>query len=175
MAPSATADLSESSAIPTKLDFTTFHNIINGKLVGAKRYHAGINPATKEKLWSVPAATKEDLDDAVIAARAAFKKWKNTTREERNAILLKYADAIEANKEEFSRLLTTEQGKPTFQADNEIDSCVAWLRAQTAIALEDEILEDTAEKKLIVRYTPLGIVGGIIPWNFPAMLLVGKM
>jgi acyl-CoA reductase-like NAD-dependent aldehyde dehydrogenase len=59
-----------------------------------------------------PVATKADLDDAVNAARDAFKSWSQTSYEERKAKLLAYTDALEAKKEGFVQLLTTEQGKP---------------------------------------------------------------
>jgi acyl-CoA reductase-like NAD-dependent aldehyde dehydrogenase len=96
----------------TSLDFTTFKNVINGKLVDTKTHRQGIKPATSEPHVDVPVATEADLDDAVNAAREAFKSWSQTSYEERKAKLLAYADALEAEKEGFVKLLTTEQGKP---------------------------------------------------------------
>ena len=96
----------------TSLDFTTFKNVINGKLVDTKTHRQGIKPATSEPHVDVPVATEADLDDAVNAARDAFKSWAQTSYEERKAKLLAYADALEAEKEGFVKLLTTEQGKP---------------------------------------------------------------
>jgi acyl-CoA reductase-like NAD-dependent aldehyde dehydrogenase len=94
------------------LDFTTFKNVINGKLVDTKAHRQGIKPATSEPHFDVPVATEADLDDAVNAAREAFKAWSQTSYEERKAKLLAYADALEAEKKGFVNLLTTEQGKP---------------------------------------------------------------
>ena len=96
----------------TILDFTTFKNVINGKLVDTKTHRQGIKPASSEPHVDVPVATEADLDDAVNAARDAFKSWSQTSYEERKAKLLAYADALEAEKEGFVKLLTTEQGKP---------------------------------------------------------------
>lgn len=96
----------------TSLDFTTFKNVINGKLVDTKVHRQGIKPATSEPHVDVPVATEADLDDAVNAAREAFKSWSQTSYEERKTKLLAYADALEAEKEGFVKLLTTEQGKP---------------------------------------------------------------
>ena len=96
----------------TNLDFTTFKNVINGKLVDTKTHRQGIKPATSEPHVDVPVATEGDLDDAVNAARDAFKSWSQTSYEERKAKLLEYADALQAEKEGFVKLLTTEQGKP---------------------------------------------------------------
>lgn len=175
MAPSAVETTSNGSTSSSKIDFTTFKNTINNKLVDTTKHHNGINPATKQKLADVPLATKEDLDAAVSAARAAFKKWRNTPREERVKCVLAYADAIEANTDELATLLTTEQGKPTFQAHFEIGGCTAWLRGLSSIELKDEVLEDSEERKVSIRYTPLGVVGAIVPWNFPALLALGKV
>lgn len=114
MAPSATSTNGHSKGT-TKVDFKgNFSNTINGKLVpasdGATRH--GINPATKKPNPEVPVATKKDLDDAVAAGRAAFKKWQKTTVQERKDAILKYADAVKSHQEEFAQLLTMEQGKP---------------------------------------------------------------
>jgi len=98
------------------LDFTTFKNTINNELVDTAKHSHGINPATREKLPDVPVASKADLENAVTAARAAFKKWRNVPRVERNAAVLRFADLIEANAEGFTTLLTTEQGKPVREA-----------------------------------------------------------
>jgi acyl-CoA reductase-like NAD-dependent aldehyde dehydrogenase len=94
------------------LSFDTFRNVVNGKLVDTKSHRQGIKPATSEPHVDVPVTTEADLDDAVYAAREAFKSWSQTTFEERKSKVLAYADALEAEKEGFVRLLTTEQGKP---------------------------------------------------------------
>lgn len=94
------------------LGFDTFRNVVNGKLVDTKSHRQGIKPATSEPHVDVPVSTEADLDDAVYAAREAFKSWSQTTLEERKSKVLAYADALEAEKEGFVKLLTTEQGKP---------------------------------------------------------------
>jgi acyl-CoA reductase-like NAD-dependent aldehyde dehydrogenase len=95
-----------------KLDFTTFHNVINGKLVGSSKTRHGINPATKKPLAEVPIATQEDVDNAVAAARAAFKTWSKTSLEERVAAINAYAQAFVALHDDFANLITTEMGRP---------------------------------------------------------------
>lgn len=94
------------------LDFDTFKNVINGGLVDTKSHRQGINPASSEPHVDVPVATEADLDAAIYAAREAFKSWSETTFEERKGKLLAYADALEKEKGNFVKLLTTEQGKP---------------------------------------------------------------
>lgn len=175
MAPSAVNTTPINSKPSSKIDFTTFKNTINNDLIDSSEHHHGINPATKQRLADVPVATKEDLDVAVAAARAASKKWRNTPREERNRCVLAFADIIEANADELAKLLTTEQGKPISQASFEVGGCIAWLRAQTTIVIEDEVLEDSEERKVSIRYIPLGVVGAIVPWNFPCLLCIGKV
>jgi delta 1-pyrroline-5-carboxylate dehydrogenase len=94
-----------------KLDFTTFHNVINGKLVCSSQTRHGINPATKQPNAEVPIATLDDVDHAVAAARAAFKSWSKTTIEKRVAALNAFAAALLGYQDEFARLMTIEQGK----------------------------------------------------------------
>jgi acyl-CoA reductase-like NAD-dependent aldehyde dehydrogenase len=105
----STANQSNSA---TKLDFTTFRNVINGKLVSSSQTRHGLNPANKQPLAEVPIATPQDLDSAVAAARAAFKTWSQTTEPERAAAINAFAAALVEHEDEFARLLTTEQGKP---------------------------------------------------------------
>jgi len=110
MAPSATSTADGSD----RMSFTTFHNVINGKLVdgGAGKTRHGINPATKKPNPEVPVATPEDLDAAVEAAAEAFKTWSRTTVEERTKAVIAYAAALAEYESEFAKLLTQEQGKP---------------------------------------------------------------
>jgi len=177
MAPSATNDTNGHSNGTSKIDFTTFSNVINGKLVpssdNATRH--GINPATKKANPPVPVSTKKDLDAAVEAGRAAFKKWAKTSVQERREALLKFADGLKGLKEQFAQLLTMEQGKPLMFARDEVDSGVAWLTGIANLELPEEVIEDNDERKVITRYTPLGVVGGIVPWNFPIQLACGKI
>jgi acyl-CoA reductase-like NAD-dependent aldehyde dehydrogenase len=94
-------------------DFTAFKHCINGEFPDTKIHRQGINPANlKAPMPEVPVATKEDLDKAVGAARAAYKKWSKVPFEDRKKAVMEYADAMDEVKDEFIHLLTTEQGKP---------------------------------------------------------------
>lgn len=157
------------------LDFTTFKNVINGKLVGSKSTRHGINPATKKPNPEVPVATEADLDEAVKAARKAFNSWKDTTYEVRAKALNDYASAIMGEKEGFAKLLTQEQGKPLPAADGEVMAGWFWLTETAKMEIKDEKVEDTPEREVFVRYTPLGVCGAIVPWNFPIHLALGKI
>lgn len=94
------------------LDFTTFTHCINGTFLTTKTSRHGINPSNLSALPDVPVASEQDLDAAVTAARAAFKTWSKVPWEERKKALLAFNDALEEEKDDFVKLLTTEQGKP---------------------------------------------------------------
>ena len=110
--PSQEGSASVTNSTPPNLEFTKFLNAINGKLVDSKAHRQGIRPASKEPYYDVPVATEKDLDDAVDAARKAFQSWGQTTLAERKKLVLKYCDALDAERPGFVKLLTTEQGKP---------------------------------------------------------------
>lgn len=97
----------------TKLNFwADYVHIINGQSVPTAENRTAVNPANLQVLPSVPIATKQDLDDAVAAAKVAFETWSKVPYEERRKAVLAYADAVEGYQKEFEQLLTTEQGKP---------------------------------------------------------------
>ena len=133
------------------------------------------NPATRELLTTVPSATHEQLDAAVEAAGAAFAPWAATDLSRRQAILSSIGDRLEAHAEEFMALLTAEQGKPRAMAEWEVYGSVAWFREIAKQSLPEEVVEDTKERRVISRHTPLGIVAAIVPWNFPILLAVWKI
>ncbi|KAK8200435.1 aldehyde dehydrogenase [Phyllosticta capitalensis] len=159
----------------SKLDFTKFSNVINGKLSSTEKTRRGVNPATLEELYEVPVSTPADVDAAVEAGKTAFKSWKKTSHAERSKALQAFAEAIMENKTEFAKLLTKEQGKPLPMALNEIEGAYAWLTNFSKVELAEEEISEDETKKTIVRYTPLGVVVGIVPWNFPISLSAIKI
>lgn len=170
MAPSATEPSTNA------LDFQGgFVQIINGKSAPTATTRHGINPATLKAKAEVPLATKEDLDNAVAAGKAAFKTWSKVPYEERKAAVLAFADALEKQHAEFRDLLISEQGKPIPQADGETTAAVAWLRGMANINIPEDVIEDDERHTVITRYVPLGVVAAIIPWNFPVLLTTSKM
>lgn len=148
---------------------------IGGKLTTAPRTLAAWNPATRAEIARVPDASEAQLNEAVAAARTAFQAWRNSTQQQRQQALNAIADVLENNAEAFMALLTQEQGKPRAGAQWEILGSVYWLRETAKQALPDEIVEDTAERRVVTRFSPLGVVGGIVPWNFPVLLAVWKI
>ncbi|TVY81688.1 putative aldehyde dehydrogenase FUS7 [Lachnellula suecica] len=156
------------------LSWVSFYNVINGNLETTKETRCSINPATEENNPQVPVATQEDVDRAMAAAQKAFKPWAAVPYAERQKAVLAFADGLEAEKEAFSKFLTQEQGKPIHFARMELDAAVAWMRATAALELPVEKTND-GDKEIIVRYTPLGVAVGIVPWNFPILLATGKI
>jgi acyl-CoA reductase-like NAD-dependent aldehyde dehydrogenase len=134
-----------------------------------------LNPATEEVLADCPTASEAQLNEAVEAAQAGFQIWKNTPIEERRAKLGEIADIIEANSEDLARILTQEQGKPLEDAMGEIMGASMFFRYFQTLDLPVEVLEDSDTQRVEIHRNPLGVVGAIIPWNFPVILLAFKL
>ncbi len=134
-----------------------------------------INPATGQVLEVAPRASKEQLEEAVAAAKAAFPSWSALTPEERGGYLLKLADAVEAKKDVFARLLTMEQGKPLAQAANEVIGAYMTLRGYSKMRTPTKTLKENDKQRVLEHRTPLGVVAAIAPWNFPFAIIMGKI
>ncbi len=152
-----------------------YTNLIDGELVGTSEMMEVLNPANEEVVGLVPSCGKEELDRAVAAARKAFKSWSRTPIEERRAVIQQISGAIKENADELYRLLTSEQGKPHEQAKGEIFGAAGMVAAQSTLDLEDEVNEDTDQRLSRTRRVPVGVVGGIVPWNFPVMMAMQKI
>ena len=148
---------------------------INGDAVTTEHTQPVYNPATRAVFAQVPDASREQLDQTVGFARAALKGWAATPAEGRQAALERYASLIEAHAEEFVSLLTREQGKPKAGAEWEVFGSVDWLRAVASQRLPDEVVEDGDDRRVVTRFTPVGVVGAIVPWNFPILLAIWKI
>jgi len=154
---------------------TTYANLIGGEMVTTDATLDVVNPATEQVIAQVPACGKDELDRAVDAARAAFKSWRKTTPEERQKVVLGIAAAIKDNADELFRLLTSEQGKPHAQAQQEIYGAAGLAKAQAGLTLDDVINQDDDTRLSRTRRVPVGVVGGIVPWNFPIMMAIQKI
>ena len=154
---------------------TQYKNLIGGKMVEASGWLDVVNPATEQVIGQVPACGSEELDAAVAAARKAFKTWSKTSMDERRAAINAIAGAISANSEELYRLLTSEQGKPHEQAKGEIMGAAYMASAQAKLDLDDEMVQDDEKESIRTRRIPVGVVGGIVPWNFPVSMAIQKI
>ena len=152
-----------------------FKLLIDGKLVDGHATMPVINPATEEVVSPCPIASLDQLEEAIDGAARAFKTWKHTTLAERRDVLLKIADKIDENAEELARLLTSEQGKPLADAAIEVASISAFCRYFQTLDMPIEILEENDAQRVEIHRMPLGVVGAIVPWNFPLVLLGFKL
>ena len=149
--------------------------LINGEMVDGDLSMDVLNPATEEVLADCPRASEDQLNAAVAAAKAAFPAWSKTDVDERKALVLKIADVIEANATELVQLLTKEQGKPLEAATVEVYGMAAFCRYFTSLDLPVEVLEDSDARRVEVHRNPLGVIGAIVPWNLPLLLMAFKL
>ncbi len=152
-----------------------FTMTIDGQSVGGDTRFDVLNPANETVVGTAPDATREQLDAAVAAARAAFPGWAATPIAERRALIDQLGDAVLANIDGFKRLLTAEQGKPHGDAETEIGGAAYWLKGASTLDLPVIVNEDSAERYSETRRVPLGVVGAIAPWNFPMILAMFKV
>ncbi len=136
------------------------------------------NPANGTVIASVPSSDVEDVDRAVQAAATAFQTWQKTTPAERMTMLLKLADAIEANADELSRLESAHTGKPLNVAAVDMPVIADNLRffAGAARNLEGKASNEyIADRTSIIRREPVGVIASIAPWNYPLMMAGWKI
>jgi 1-pyrroline dehydrogenase len=136
-----------------------------------------LNPATAEVIAEVPECDAADVDRAVQAAKEALPEWLETTPGERASVLLKLADVLDANAEELAEIESRNVGKPLSYARDEMPVCSDNIRFFAGAA---RVLEGKSAGEFMRGYTsflrrePIGIVGGIAPWNYPLMMAVWK-
>jgi acyl-CoA reductase-like NAD-dependent aldehyde dehydrogenase len=160
-----------------KVDFTKPYLLsINGDLTTARNTFDVLNPANNKVIAQAPDASVEQLQAAIQGAKKALPAWSALSWEERSAYITRYADALEANKEDLITLLTLEQGKPRHSmAKGEVEAAIYWVREVAKRTIPVEIIEDTDQHTVEVHHTPLGVVGAITPWNFPVLLGLWKV
>lgn len=152
-----------------------FNLLINGTQVAGALSMDVINPANEEVIAHCPRADEQQLEAAVAAANQAFPAWSRLALSERRACILRFADAVEANAEALARQLTEEQGKPLSEAEIEVGASLLFLRNIAAYDLPSRIIEDNESRRVEMRRRPLGVVAGIIPWNFPLLIVCYKL
>lgn len=152
---------------------------IDGQFVNSQgnRFISVINPATEQVISQIPDGTSDDVDIAVAAAHVAQKSWKKLSSTERAKYLMAMAAEIRANKDMLARTITEEMGKILPLAEVEVDFTADYFEymAGWARKYEGEILPSDREKENILMFKqPLGVIGGILPWNFPFFLIARK-
>ncbi|WP_380872272.1 aldehyde dehydrogenase [Sphingomonas sp. DBB INV C78] len=145
--------------------------LIDGALSDGSEALDVVNPATGAPFTSVARASEADMLRAIAAAKQAQPAWAATPIADRQAALVRLADAIDANAADLARNLVMEQGKPLEQAQAETAYAAIFLRYFAQQSLEPETVQDDEAFFIQSHFRPLGVVAGITPWNFP--LLIG--
>ncbi len=152
-----------------------FSLLIDGELCSASSQLDVVNPATGQVFATCPAASTEELDRAVAAARRAFQSWKKTTYAERAGYVRNLAAVLREHQTWLAELLTREQGKPLGQSVAEIDRGAAQSEGMVGIEIPVETLIEDDQRQIELHYRPLGVVGIITPWNAPVNLALGPL
>ncbi|MGH2581516.1 MAG: aldehyde dehydrogenase family protein [Anaerolineales bacterium] len=154
---------------------------INNEWVAAQsgKTFETLNPATGQPLAEIALAGERDVDVAVAAARQAFPGWSQTIAADRALLLFKLADLIDAHADALAELETLDNGKPLRVArKGDLPYVTKHLRYQAGWAdkIEGTTVPVTfANQFVYTRREPLGVVSGIIPWNFPLLMAIWKM
>jgi acyl-CoA reductase-like NAD-dependent aldehyde dehydrogenase len=154
---------------------TGFSLLIDGESVAASAHLDVINPATGAVFARCPAAGRAELDRAVAAAKRAFSAWSALSFDDRTRAIKRMAEVLKANVDPLAELLTREQGKPLQQSKDEIGRASSLTEGMLKIRFETETIVDDAEKRIELRYVPLGVAGIITPWNAPVNLAIGPL
>jgi len=130
---------------------------------------ASINPADGKTIKTFEPLTETQLDEKLQRAAETFRRYRHTPLAEREAMMTRAAEILEAEKRDFARLMTTEMGKPILAAVGEAEKCALVCRyyAANARAHLADVLVDTNATKSYVKFQPLGAVLAVMPWNFP--------
>lgn len=135
------------------------------------------NPATGEKIGTVPMLGTEETRQAINSAETAQKEWAGRTAQERSSILRRWFELMVAHADELAEILTLEQGKPLAEAKGEImyaASFVEWFAEEGKRIYGDIIPSHKAGARLMVLKQPIGVVAAITPWNFPTAMITRK-
>jgi gamma-glutamyl-gamma-aminobutyraldehyde dehydrogenase len=138
------------------------------------------NPATGSALAEVALCDRNDVDRAVVSGRRAFEsgQWSRADAEERKAVLLRLADLMESRAAEFALLETLDMGKPVSQSSSvDVPGSIATFRwyAELTDKLVGEIPATPRGSVALVTKEPLGVVGAIVPWNYPLEIATWKL
>lgn len=135
------------------------------------------NPFNGEVIGTIPSLTTDDVNDAVAASHDAQITWAAKTPKERAELLQKWADLIDANKEDLAIIMTAEQGKPLTESRGEIgyaNSFIRWFAEEGKRVYGDVIPANQSQLRHVVLKQPVGVCAAITPWNFPAAMITRK-
>ncbi|NJB50079.1 CoA-acylating methylmalonate-semialdehyde dehydrogenase [Listeria monocytogenes] len=156
-------------------DVRKLKNYINGEWVESKtdKYEDVINPATGEVLCQVPISTRAELDQAAVIAEQAFEKWSQVAVPRRARVLFGFQQLLIQHKEELARLITLENGKNLSEARGEVQrgiENVEFAAGAPTLMMGDSLASIATDVEAANYRYPVGVVGGIAPFNFPMMV-----
>ncbi|MEO5773712.1 MAG: aldehyde dehydrogenase family protein [Sphingomicrobium sp.] len=149
--------------------------LIDGRIVAGESFFEVIDPATGQPFALAPDASRAQLELAVAAAKRALAAWSRTDFTERRTTIAKVAARLREQADVIAPLLTAEQGKPTRDAIGEIMRAADHVEGLIALDISDQLLRDDGRERVWIRHRPLGVVGGITPWNVPIVLAMVKI
>lgn len=136
------------------------------------------NPATLEKFGTVAYGGKEEAEEAIQAASAAFQDWKKTSAAEKSQYLRKIADCLRDREEDLAVTITKEMGKPLKESLGEVKLAISymdWYAEEAKRIYGETIPASSRDKRILVLQEPVGVTGAITPWNFPAAMVTRKI
>ena len=135
------------------------------------------NPAETAPAGAVDGVGVAEALEAIAAAKAAFPVWAATPDTERQQLIARCADIIEAHAEELAQLLTAEQGKPLAGTGSryELGAAIAWTRHTASLPMPVETIQADEQANIAIHRVPLGVVGAITPWNWPIMIAIWQI
>jgi len=151
--------------------------MINGEAVSSSQHFEVRNPASGDLLGHAPVATKEQVDAAVAAAKAAQASWAAKSDEERKSILMQVSKVLEENSEYLAKWITEEQGKPMAGPGSmfEMQACVGWTQVPASLDLPVEVVFEDETRRDEMHRKPIGVIGAIAPWNWPLMIAIWQI
>src|SRR2546425_3972319 len=165
---------------PSDSRLQAFGMYIDGEWVHSKTEEKidVVNPVTERVIGRVPRANREEVKQALEAARDAQPKWEDTPPIKRASFLFKIARLIRRDKERLAETLTAEQGKPLFESRLEIEGSAQNFEyyAEYARRIQGDVLpSDNPGQSIMILKLPLGVVASITPWNFPSATVARKL
>ena len=153
---------------------------INGQYIDSKsdKFNTIYDPSTGKAIAQVPCCTKDEVEAAIAAAKAAYPAWKNTPVRKRAAIMMKLHHLIERDMDELTRLVATENGKCWAEAAGDVGKALDMTElacSAPTMLMGDSLMDTSSGYDTTLYREPLGVFAGIAPWNFPAMIPVGWM
>lgn len=153
---------------------------INGTFIDSKSTETidVINPATEKVISQIVDATAVETNQAIEAAWHGQKEWEKVPQVERGRIVRQIGDEIAADKERFAKMLSEEQGKPIEEARGEVDQAVDFFyyMSEWNRKIGGEIVpSDDPNEQILIQRKAIGVVAGIIPWNYPVFIFARKV